>query len=155
MVHTVRILSADIGMDSGVTKCAKLAIRKGKVVASEGIKLPDGKEIKNLEKGDSYKYLVVLELDEVKCKDMKTKLTKEYFRRVRKLLWSKIDGGNVICGINTWAVSVLRYSASFVNWTRDELRVLDRKTRTYPTMYGALYSRDSVARIYIPRKKGG
>ena len=49
---------------------------------------------------------------------------------------------------------MLRYSASFVNWTRDELRVLDRKTRKYLTMYGALHSRDSVARIY-PSKKGG
>ena len=142
-------------MDFGVTKCAKLAIRKGKVVATEGIKLPDGREIKNLEKGDSYKYLGELELDEVQCKDMKMKLTKEYFWCARKLLRSKIDEGNMICGINTWAVSVLRYSASFVNWTRDELRVLDRKTRKYLTMYGALHARDSVARIYLPRKKGG
>ena len=72
-------------MDFGVTRCAKLAIRKGKAVATEGIKLPDGRGIKNLEKGDRYKYLGVLELDEVQCKDMKMKLTKEYFRRVRKL----------------------------------------------------------------------
>ena len=151
----MHIFSADIGMDFGVTKCAKLAIRKGKVVATEGIKLPDGREIKNLEKGDSYKYLGELELDEVQCKDMKMKLTKEYFWCARKLLRSKIDEGNMICGINTWAVSVLRYSASFVNWTRDELRVLDRKTRKYLTMYGALHARDSVARIYLPRKKGG
>ena len=61
---------------------------------------------------------------------MKMKLTKEYFQRVRKLLQSKIDGRNVICGTNTWAVSVLRYSASFVNWTRDELRVLDRNAHS-------------------------
>ena len=79
----------------------KLAIRKGKVVATDGIKLTDGREIKNLEKGDSYKYLGVLELDEVQCKDIEMKLTKERYRRVRKLLLSKIDGGNVICGINT------------------------------------------------------
>ena len=78
----MRIFSADIGMDFGVTKCVKLAIRKGKVVATEGIKFPDGREIKKLEKGDSYKYLGVLVLDEVQCKDMRMKLTKEYFRRV-------------------------------------------------------------------------
>ena len=54
-----------------------------------------------------------------------------------------------------WAVFVLRYSASFVNWTRDKLRVLDRKTRKYFTTYGALHATDSVARIYLPRKKGG
>ena len=68
LVHIVRIFSSDIWMDFGVTKGAKLAIRKGKVIATERIKLPDDREIKNLEKGDSYKYLGVLELDEVQCK---------------------------------------------------------------------------------------
>ena len=43
-------------------------------------------------------------------------------------------------GINTWAVSVFRYSASFINWTRDELRVLDGGTRKHLNMYGALHS---------------
>ena len=50
---------------------------------------------------------------------------------------------------------MLRYSASFINWTRDELRVLDRRTRKHLTMYGAIHSRDSVARLHIPRKNGG
>ena len=93
--------------------------------------------------------------DVAQCEEMKKKLTKEYFRRERKLLQSKIYGGNIICGINTWAVSVLRYSASFINWTRDELRVLDRRTRKHLSMYGALHSRDSVARLYIPGTNGG
>ena len=72
-------------MDFGVTKCANLVVKRGKPI-EEGIKLPDGREIKNLGKGDSYKYLGVLESDEFKRGDMKKELTKEYFRRVRKIL---------------------------------------------------------------------
>ena len=71
------------------------------------------------------------------------------------MLQSKLDGGHLISGINTWAVSVMRYLASFINWTREELRVLDRGTRKSLNMYNALHPRDSVARLYLPRKIEG
>ena len=106
---------------------------------AKGIKLPDGREIRNLEEGTSYKYLGILEADEFQRGKMKKNLTKEYLRRVRKLLRSKLDGGHLISGINTWAVSVMRYSASFISWTREELRVVDRRTRKYLNMYNALH----------------
>ena len=141
----------------GVTKCAKLVVRRGKVSGGEGIKLPDVREIRNLEEGTRYKYLGLLEGDEFQRDKMKKNLTKEYLRRVRKLVQSKLDGGHLISGINTWAVSVMRYSASFISWTREELRVyvLDRRTRKYLNMYNALHSRDNVARLYLPREIGG
>ena len=64
LVNTVRIFSADVGMDFGVTKCTKIVVRRGKVSEAEGIKLPDGREIRNLKEGTSYKYLGILEADE-------------------------------------------------------------------------------------------
>ena len=68
---------------------------------------------------------------------------------------SKLNGGNVVKGINTWAVSILRYSAAFIDWNKEELKEFDRKTRKYLTIYNALHPRDSVARLYLPRKMGG
>ena len=38
---------------------------------------------------------------------------------------------------------------------REELRVLDRKTKKHLTMNNASYPRDSVVRLYLPRKLGG
>ena len=64
LVTTVRIFSADVGMDFGVTKCAKLVVRRGKVSEDEDIALPDGREIRSLEEGTSYKYLGILEAEE-------------------------------------------------------------------------------------------
>ena len=52
-------------------------------------------------------------------------------------------------------MSILRYSAAFTDWTKEELKELDRKTRKYLTIYNALHLRDSVARSYLPRKLGG
>ena len=45
LVNTIRIFSEDISMEFGFEKCAKVSINKGKVVATENLKLPSGKEI--------------------------------------------------------------------------------------------------------------
>ena len=63
--QTVRAFSEDIGMKFGIEKCAMLVMEKGKIVKSVGIELPDGKVIKSLQKGESYKYLGILEADKV------------------------------------------------------------------------------------------
>ena len=44
-------------MEFGVEKCVMLAIEKGEIVKSVGIDLPDGRVIKSLQEGESYKYL--------------------------------------------------------------------------------------------------
>ena len=79
---------------------------------------------------------------------------KEYIRRLRKVLKSKLNGGNLVRGVNTWAASLLRYSAAFTNWRKSELQVIDRKTRKFFTIYGALHPKSDVNRLYIPRKEG-
>ena len=55
--QTICIFSKDIGMEFGIEKCAMLVIEKGKIVKSVGIELLDGKVIKSLQEGESYKYL--------------------------------------------------------------------------------------------------
>ena len=68
---------------------------------------------------------------------------------------SKLNGGNLVHGVNAWAVSLLRYSAAFVSWRKSELEAIDRKTRKLFTIYGALHPKSDVDRLYIPRKEGG
>ena len=86
---------------------------------------------------------------------MKLNVSKEYIRRLRKVLKSKLNGGNLVCGVNTWAVYLLRYSAAFVNWWKSELQAMDRKTRKLFTIYGATHSKSDVDRLHIPRKERG
>ena len=57
---------------------------------------------------------------------MKDKIRKEYFRRTRKLLETKLSSRNLIKGINTWAVPLYRYSGPFLKWTREELKQMDQ-----------------------------
>ena len=81
-------------------------------------------------------------------------LSKEYITRLRKVLKPKLNSGNLVLGINTWAVSLLRYSAAFVSWRKSELEAINRKTRKLFSIYGALHPKSDVDRLHIPRKEG-
>ena len=45
---------------------------------------------------------------------MKSDLGKEYFRRIRKILKSKVNGNSSISKINARVVSLIRYSAGIL-----------------------------------------
>ena len=155
LVQTVHVFSEDIGMEFGIEKCAMLVMEKGKIVKSVGIELPGGKVIKSLQEGENYKYLGIFEVDKFLEEKMKLIVLKEYIRRLRKVLKSKLNGRNLVCGVNTWAVSLLRYSAAFGSWRKSELQAIDRKSRKLFTIYEALHPKSDVDRLYIPRKEGG
>ena len=86
---------------------------------------------------------------------MKLKVSKEYFRRLKKVLKSKLNGGYLVQGVNNLPVSPLRYSAAFISRRKCELQSIDRKTRKLFTIYGRLHPKSDVDRLYIPRKDGG
>ena len=77
------------------------------------------------------------------------------FKKVKKILKPKLNGGNLVRGVNTWAMSVLRYSAAFISWTECKLQAIDRKTGKLFTIYGGLHAKSDVDRLYIPGKDEG
>ena len=77
---------------------------------------------------------------------MKERITAGYTKRVKKLSKSKLNAGNLIQSINTWAVSVIQYSTGIVDWTIEELQHLDRKTRKIMNINRCLLTRSNVAR---------
>ena len=66
LINTVRVFSSDIAMEFGISKCAVLVMTSGKVSKCEGIRMPDAQVIRGLEEGDRYKYLGILEADDLK-----------------------------------------------------------------------------------------
>ena len=130
-------------------------MKSGKRHLTDGIELPNQDRIRTLAENETYKYLGILEADTFKQVEMKNKIQKEYLRRTRKLLETKLNSRNFIKGINTWAVSLIRYPGPFPKWTRDELRQMDQRTRKLMTMHKALHPRDDGDRLYVPKKEGG
>ena len=56
LVETVHIFSEDIGMQSGMKKCGLIIMERGKVIRTDGIRLPDGQQLKDIDETD-YIYL--------------------------------------------------------------------------------------------------
>ena len=103
---------------------------------------------------EGYTYLGIIELDKIKETEMKEKITKEYKRRPRLILKSKLNGRNKVTTINTSAVPILRYMTGIIQWKASELKDLDRKSRKTMTMYGGLYEKSDVDRLHV-KKEGG
>ena len=70
------------------------------------------------------------------------------------LVETKLCSRIFIKGINTWVVSLVRYSGPFLKWTSEELMQMDQRTRKLMTMHKALHPRDDVDRLYVLRKVG-
>ena len=154
LINVVSVYSRDIGMEFGLDKCAVLVMKRGNKVRCEGIQLPDGRMMEELDDG-GYKYLGILEGADIKQKEMKEKIKKEYLRRVKLVSKSMLYGGNLIKAINAWAVSVVRYSAGIIDWSKAELKAMDIKTRKILSMHGAFHEKSSTYRLYLKRKEGG
>ena len=77
LVNIVRIFSNDISMEFSLEKCATLAIFKGKVSKTQGMNLSYN-NIKGLNLDETYKYLGILQADDIKHKQVKKKSLSEY-----------------------------------------------------------------------------
>ena len=55
-------------------------------------------------------------------------------RKQSKQSTTVVNGGNTPTGINKWAISLLRYSAAFLDWTGAELKQMNRRARKLMTM---------------------
>ena len=49
----------------------------------------------------------------------------------------------------------MRYDARILKWNTDELKSLDKRTRKFMTMHGALHPKCDVDRVYLSREIGG
>ena len=153
LIRTVKIFSDDIQMKFGYAKCARLIINRGKVTQTNGLEI-DGDIIRDVG-SNGYKYLGIPQLNENMEKETKEKARREYTKRIRKVLKTKLNARNKIDAINMYAIPVIRYTGGAVKWTKQEIDEIHRKTRKMFTMHGALHPRADVDRIYLPRKLGG
>ena len=154
LVGVVKAYSDDINMEFGLSKCAVLSVKGGKLKPSDGLVLPSGDLMKEVDE-EGYKYLGVLQRDSLMCSEMKDKVRTEYFRRLVLLLKSELYAGNLITGINAWAIGIVRYTAGVLNWGVTELKKMDVKTRKTMTLHGAFHRNSDVDRLYMKRKDGG
>ena len=79
MLQSVQVVSEDINMEFGIEECAVLFMKMWKLVKSEGIVISGERLIRATNDGDTdaYKYLRMLEGDEIKHTDKKRRIEKQ------------------------------------------------------------------------------
>ena len=87
--------------------------------------------------------------------EMERKVNKVYQKRIALLLNTRLNWKNLFLALNTWAISIIRYSAAFLEWTKEEIKELDRWTKKKLIAGRALHPKSNVIRIYIKRRYGG
>ena len=142
--------SKDICMDFGLDKCAVVHITKGILTNS-----PLVKGIPLLSSEDNYKYLGIIQCDEIIQKEVKESTKKEYLSRVRNILKSDISAKNVTSSIKAFAMPIMRYGFGILKWTITELKTLDRKTRKILYKNNFHHPKSNSHRLYAPRYCGG
>ena len=83
----------------------------------------------------------------------KQTVTKEYYHRIKKIWNSELSLFNKIIAHNTFAVPVFITSVGIVDWTINEIREIDCKTRKQLAMTGNFHPNGDVDRLYIPRSE--
>ena len=104
LIYAVRIYSQDIRIEFSIEKCAMPVMKSGKRHMTDGTELPNHEEIRTPEENETYKYLGILQPDTIKQVQIKDKILKEYLKKIRKLLETKLCSRHLIKGINFFAV---------------------------------------------------
>ena len=110
-------MTKDIGLKFGKDKCGVLAMKRGNEVECNGIELENGEEIGQIGE-EGYKYLGILEKGDICQEKIKENIWKEYFKRLRATLKSKLSAKNVFQGINTCVAPTVRYSTGIIEWMK-------------------------------------
>ena len=153
LIHAVRRYSQEKGIELGIEKCTMVLTKRDKRHMRREWNCQIETRLERLEKRKRTNTWAFWKLTP-SYKWRWEKNIKEYLRRIRKLLETKLWSRNLIKGMNSWAVLLIRYSGPFLKWTREELKQMDQRTRKLMPMKKVLRPRDDVYRLYVSRKEG-
>src|SRR5215469_8887312 len=152
-IKIVQTISKVINMNFGLEKCARICRKRGRVQSKMHIGSTFENNIKELDPRKAYRYLGIEEIFDIQHKNEKEKLKKEYLRRLRLVLRTKLNAKNKIEAVGSLAVPVLRHSFGIVNWFQGELQKLDRKTGKLLTIHGQHHPKADVDRCMFPENR--
>ena len=115
----------------------------------------NGVNIKELEEGESYRYLGVDENIEYNGTINKERILKEYYRRVKVIWGSELNSRNKVIAHNSFAVPILIPTIGILEWNIKEMEDIDKRTRKILCMTGNFHRNSDADRLYVKRSDGG
>ena len=82
-----------------------------------------------MKEGDTYKYLGIDKNISYVVPICKHRITKEYYHQIKKMWNSELSSFNKLIAHNSFAVPAFITSVGIVDWTVNEIKEIDCKTR--------------------------
>ena len=155
LLDLVTTFSRDIYMDFGIDKCAYMKVVKGKQVSNMQPLEMNDIVIQPIGEGDTCKYLGQNGNINFDAPINKERVTKEYFTRVRKIWTSELSAYNKVIAHNSFALPVLVPTFGILDWSIQDIKDLDIKTRKQLTMSGNFHPNSDIDLLYIQRNLVG
>ena len=119
LIQIVKIFIQDIEMEFGIEKCAMLVMKRGKRHMTERIERPN--QEKKSKRSEKRKPINISEYWKLTPSN-KWKWKKKFKSITEKpKIEPKLYFRSLVKEINTWAIPLVRFSGTFLKWTREEL----------------------------------
>ena len=125
LMNLVLTFSNAIRMSFGISKCAKLTMKRGRVVQPGPLPLADCLEIPEVGVSGVYRYLGFPEVGGMDHQHCKKVVLFEFEHRLRLIWGSLLYGHFKVQATNSFCVPLLSYGFGIVEWTAEELRRMD------------------------------
>ena len=150
----VTTFSNDIGMKFGQDKCAYIKIEKRKNTTTIPIEIT-GLTIRPIQEGESYRYLGQDKNYAYEGVINKERVSEEYLFRVKKIWSSDLSAFNKTIAHNAFETPVITPAIGILDWTIQEIKDIDIRTRKILSVTGNFDPSSDVDRLYIRRNIGG
>ena len=134
--------------------CAYLKTEKGKNTTTTPIEI-NGLTVKPIQEGKSYRYLGQDGNTAYEGTINKERDSKEYLSRVKKIWSSELSAFNKTIAHNAFATPVITPTMGILDWTIQEIKDTDIRTRKILSVTGNFHPNSDVDRLYIGRNIGG
>ena len=141
-------------MSLGISKCAKLTIKMGKVVQTGPLPAFSGSEIPGLEIAGLYCYLGFPEGGSIDHKCCKNVVLDEFHSRLRLICTSFLHARFKVQATNAFCVPVLSNGFEIVDWIVAEISQVDITVCKVMVLANSLHPRSAVERLYLPHRLG-
>ena len=110
--------------------------------------------IKPIKDSDIYKYLGIDENISYVGTVNKERVMTEYLTRAKKIWQSELSSFNKVIANNTFAIPVLTNTVGIIDWTIEEIKEIDIRTRKQLMTTGNFHPNRDVDKLYLTRSQG-
>ena len=148
--------SHDTGACYGVSKCAEIVFKNGKMVKGEGLQvLEERMKTMDPDENEIYKFLGIEQADGIRMKAMYERVKEEVAKRMKIIVKAELNDENLIKAINIKVIPVAAYVMNICKFNVSELKELNQIIKRKLRGRSMLGRQASDERLYLKREKGG